>query len=102
MLKLARVYLVQTQQDMGVASGWNRWVWLECLVVVSGCCCKKVYKFSHNITCPYSTCRVYLWGEGGAFVPPLSYSCPPLNPPAAALRLRTASPPLFLTYSKWQ
>ena len=24
--------------------------------VVSGCCCKEVYKFPHNITYPYSTC----------------------------------------------
>ena len=26
---------------MGVASGWNLWVWLECIGVVSGCCCKR-------------------------------------------------------------
>ena len=25
-----------------VASGWNLWVWLECIGVVSGCCCKEV------------------------------------------------------------
>ena len=23
-----------------MASGWNLWVWLECIGVVSGCCCK--------------------------------------------------------------
>ena len=31
-------------------------VWLECMGVVSGCCCKEVYKFPHNITYLYSTC----------------------------------------------
>ena len=41
---------------MGVVSGWNLWVWLECIGVVSGCCCKEVYRYSHNITYPYSTC----------------------------------------------
>ena len=23
-------------------------MWLECIDVVSGCCCKKVYRFPHN------------------------------------------------------
>ena len=32
-----------------MASGWNLWVWLECIGVVSECCCKEVYNF------PYST-----------------------------------------------
>ena len=26
-----------------MASGWNLWVWLECIGVVSGCCFKEVY-----------------------------------------------------------
>ena len=26
----------------GVASGWNLWVWLECIGVASGCCYKDV------------------------------------------------------------
>ena len=26
-----------------MASGWNLWVWLQCIGVVSGCCCKEVY-----------------------------------------------------------
>ena len=26
-----------------MASGWNLWVWLHCIGVVSGCCCKEVY-----------------------------------------------------------
>ena len=30
------------QEEAGVASGWNLWVWLECRGVVSGCCCKEV------------------------------------------------------------
>ena len=36
------------QQEVGVASGWNLWVWLECIGVVSGCCCKEVYRYLHN------------------------------------------------------
>ena len=24
---------------------WNLWVWLECIGVVSGCCCKEVYNY---------------------------------------------------------
>ena len=31
-----------------MASGWNIWVWLECIGVVSGCCCKEVYRYPHN------------------------------------------------------
>ena len=30
-----------------MASGWNLWVWLECIGVVSGCC-KEVYRLPHN------------------------------------------------------
>ena len=26
-----------------MASGWNIWVWLDCIGVVGGCCCKDVY-----------------------------------------------------------
>ena len=33
---------------MGVTSGWNLWEWLECIGVVSGCCCKEVYRYPHN------------------------------------------------------
>ena len=36
-----------------MASGWNLWVWLEWLGVVSGWCCREVYRFPHNITYPY-------------------------------------------------
>ena len=32
-----------------MASGWNLWVWLECIGVVSECCCKEVvYRYLHN------------------------------------------------------
>ena len=31
-------------------------MWLDCIDVVSGCCCKEVYRFPHNITYPYSIC----------------------------------------------
>ena len=34
-----------------MSSGWNLWVWLPCIGVVSGCCCKEVYRYF-----PYSTC----------------------------------------------
>ena len=35
-----------------MASGWNLWVWLPCIGVVSGCYCKEVYTvdiYPHNI-----------------------------------------------------
>ena len=46
-----------------MANGWNLWVWLSSggvvrmysIGVVSGCCCKEVYRFP-PITYPYSTC----------------------------------------------
>ena len=28
-----------------MASGWNLWVWLPCIGVASGCCCKEVYRY---------------------------------------------------------
>ena len=28
-----------------MASGWNLWVWLPCIGVVSGCCCNEVYRY---------------------------------------------------------
>ena len=33
---------------MGVASGWNVWVWLECISVFIVCCCKELCSFPHN------------------------------------------------------
>ena len=35
-------------QEVGLASGWNLWVWLECIGVVSRCCCYEVYRFLYN------------------------------------------------------
>ena len=34
--------------EVGVASGWNLWVWLQCIGVASVCCCKEVYRYPHN------------------------------------------------------
>ena len=28
-----------------MASRWNLWVWLECIGVVSECCCMEVYNY---------------------------------------------------------
>ena len=42
-----------------MASGWNLWVWLPCIGVVSGCCSKKVQYMdilTIFINFPYSTC----------------------------------------------
>ena len=44
-----------------MASRWNLWVWLECIGVVSGCCCKEVHTFNFFIIIIllipiYSTC----------------------------------------------
>ena len=45
-----------------MASGWNLWVWLECIGVASGYCCKEVHVHVYTyvdiliiITFPYST-----------------------------------------------
>ena len=31
-----------------MVSGWNLWVWLQCIGVASGRCCKEVYRYPHN------------------------------------------------------
>ena len=31
-----------------MASGWNLWVWLQCIGVASQCCYKEVYRYPHN------------------------------------------------------
>ena len=49
-----------------MASGWNLWVWLTCIGVVSGCCCKEVYRYPHKnnfINFPYSTCISSFFGS---------------------------------------
>ena len=45
-------------QEVGIASGWNLWVWLECIAVVRRCFCKELCRFPQNLTYPYthSTC----------------------------------------------
>ena len=53
-------------QEASVASGWNLWVWLECIGVVSGWCCKEVYRFPY-ITYPYSTCISSFFAEAALF-----------------------------------
>ena len=45
-----------------MASGWNLRVWLQCIGVVSGCCCKEVYRYPHNIF-RYSTCISSFFGS---------------------------------------
>ena len=32
-----------------MAIRWNLCVWLECIGVVSGCCCKEVYRYPYII-----------------------------------------------------
>ena len=53
-----------------MASGWNLWVWLPCIGVVSGCCCiKEVYRINIDIltiiiNIPYSTCiSSFFWQQ---------------------------------------
>ena len=36
-----------------MTSGWDLWVWLQCIGVASGCYCKEV---TIIINFPYSTC----------------------------------------------
>ena len=46
-------------------SGWSLWVWLECIGVVSGCCCIRRFIDIHIIiiTFPYSTCICVFGGK---------------------------------------
>ena len=48
-----------------MASGWNLWVWLQCIGVASGCCCKEVYRYPNTIIInfPYSTCISSFFGS---------------------------------------
>ena len=48
-----------------MASGWNLWVWLQCIGVASGCCCKEVYIdiLTIIINFPYSTCISSFFGS---------------------------------------
>ena len=49
-----------------MASGWNLWVCLPCIGVVSGCCCKEVYRYPRLtiiINFPCSTCISSFFGS---------------------------------------
>ena len=48
-----------------MASGWNLWVWLQCIGVASRCCCKEVYidNLIIIINFPYSTCIRSFFGS---------------------------------------
>ena len=40
-----------------MASGWNLWVWLQCIGVASRCCCNEIIDILIIIiNFPYSTC----------------------------------------------
>ena len=38
-----------------MASGWNLWVLLDCIGVVSGCCCKEVHIYILDILLLFPT-----------------------------------------------
>ena len=47
-----------------MASGWNQWVWLQCIGVASRCCYKEVYRYPIIIiNLPYSTCIRSFFGS---------------------------------------
>ena len=48
-----------------MASGWNLWVWLQCIGVASRCCYKEVYIdiLIIIINFPYSTCIRSVFGS---------------------------------------
>ena len=47
-----------------MASGWNLWVWLQCIGVASGCCCNEIYRYPPIIiNFPYSTCISSFFGS---------------------------------------
>ena len=49
-----------------MTSGWNLWVWLQCIGVASRCCCKEVYidiLIIIIINFPYSTCIRSFFGS---------------------------------------
>ena len=49
-----------------MASGWNLWAWLQCIGVVSGCCCKWnliiTVTLGPNLACCYIEVAVLLSG----------------------------------------
>ena len=46
-----------------MASGWNLWVWLPCIGVVSGCCCKEVYTVEPPLTDALNNGHLLLSGQ---------------------------------------
>ena len=49
-----------------MASGWNLWVWLQCIGVASQCCCKEIQYIDNLIIIinfPYSTCIRSFFGS---------------------------------------
>ena len=47
-----------------MASGWNLWVWLECIGVVSGCVRRRyINMLIIIINFPYSICISSFWGK---------------------------------------
>ena len=46
-----------------MASGWNLWVWLQCIGVASRCCYKEVDILIIIINFPYSTCIRSFFGS---------------------------------------
>ena len=47
-----------------MATGWNLWVWLPCIGVVSGCCCRRYIDIlTIIINFPYSTCISSFFGS---------------------------------------
>ena len=46
-----------------MTSGWNLWVWLECIGVVSGCCFKEIYRYTHNNYFSLLTCISSFFGS---------------------------------------
>ena len=53
------------EQEVGVVSGWNLWIWLQCIGVASQCCYKEVYIdiLIIIINFPYSTCIRSFFGS---------------------------------------
>ena len=53
------------EQEVGVVSVWNLWIWLQCIGVASQCCYKEVYIdiLIIIINFPYSTCIRSFFGS---------------------------------------
>ena len=47
MLHVERSYCTEVWMTI-LESGWDLWVWLQCIGVASRCCYKEVYRYPHN------------------------------------------------------